>query len=107
MAFLGAVPTHPAPRSGALEGRGNRARAVRAADRAGSTGGGNSERDQDEAVLSSVEAVDLERPVAGPSANDSEDGHEDRAQHGAYAPDPRTKAGRGHGTPRPRLDLQG
>jgi len=39
----------------------------------------------DEVVLSSVEEVETERSVGGPSSNDSEAGHEDRAQHGAYA----------------------
>lgn len=105
MAFMGAIPTNPVSRAGALDSRASRARAVKAAERSGS--GGGSGREQDEAVLTSVEAVDIERPVTGPSANDTEDGHEDRAQHGAYAPDPRTAAkGRSH-PQRPRLDLQG
>lgn len=104
VAFLGAIPNNPAPRAGAIEGRNTRARIVKSADRSGGGSGGSGDRDQDEAVLSSVEPVDLERPVTGPSANDSELGHEDRAQHGAYAPDARP----GKPAPPPRrLDLQG
>lgn len=104
--MFGSIPTSPVPRSGALDGRAARVRAVKAAQRA-STGGGEGDRDQDEAVLTSVEAVDIERPVTGPSANDSEAGHEDRAQHGAYTPDRRGEGGAAKGAARPRLDLRG
>lgn len=105
MAFLGAIPTNPAPRPGAVDGRGKRARLVKAGEHAGS--GAGSDRDPDEAMLTSVEAVDLARTVAGPAANDSEDGHEDRAQHGAYAPDRQPLGPRANAPGRPRIDLRG
>lgn len=56
----------------------------------------------DEVVLSSVEETETERSVGGPSANDSEEGHEDRAQHGAYANGPPMPA-----SMRPSIDVQG
>lgn len=69
--------------------------AVRKAEAAGDSGTG---RDGDEVMLSSVEEIETERSVSGPSSNDSEEGHEDRAQHGAYAQGP---------AQRPHIDVQG
>lgn len=54
----------------------------------------------DEASLTSIESMETSRPVAGPSSNESEEGHEDRAEHGAYADLPKPPA-------RPRIDVQG
>jgi hypothetical protein len=71
---------------------------VRKAEAADNLGG---ERDGDEVILSSIEESGEDQPDSGSSSNDSEAGHEDRAQHGAYAQDP------AQGPKRPHIDVQG
>lgn len=66
----------------------------------GGAAGGSGEREGDEVMLSSVEETETERSVSGPASNDSEAGHEDRAQHGAYAQGPAEPA-------RLHIDVQG
>jgi len=59
---------------------------------------------EDEASLTSVEPIET-RAVTGPSSHESEEGHEDRAEHGAYDPSgPESPTAR---RPGKRLDLQG
>ena len=72
--------------------------ALRKIEAVGDAGSG---REGDEVMLSSVDETETERSMSGPSSNDSEAGHEDRAQHGAYAKDP------AHGPQRPHIDVQG
>lgn len=75
----------------------------RAVERAGQGDSGKSK--EDEAVLSSVEGTDVGRVVTGSSSNESEEGHDDRAKHGAYSAEP------GHSAAdrpaRRSLDVQG
>lgn len=101
MPFVGSI-IPPSSFGNGPEKRVERKRgSVRKVDGAGGSGESGSERDGDEVMLTSVEETETERSVSGPSSNDSEAGHEDRAQHGAYASDP-TQAHK-----RPHIDVQG
>lgn len=97
MSVLGSI-IPPSPFGG--DKRVERRKAAYRRVEASGSGGPGGEREGDEVMLSSVEQTETERSVSGPASNDSEAGHEDRAQHGAYAQGPAQP-------PRPHIDIQG